>query len=1398
MKKLLSIFLFLVGGHSLLGQSMTFSTTTSGNTSSTTYSYLPNVITATGLGNLDGINLAVTSLTLNLSGTSLFGLSFTKADIYLVAPDGTAVYIMFNDVSLSNVDFNFTNNATRYIHYLPFTSSGSIKNPYLPYGDLNSLNLGQSANGVWKLYARSNGLTLKINSWSITFGSSGPLHPGAQNVTCPFAIPLVNKTLTGNSNTGTNQYNGIILNATNPQPQVDQSFVENGGKDPMQTSVWYSFVPYCKDDIIEIVGSVGWIYSGIWKGSCGSLAPVKILPSFFNTTQTYSSLNFTPGQQYYLVMDSDQGDPFSYTINWTKGTCTQSNAITTLNPAKTSYCVNDTIYIRFTITGTFNTGNRFTVQISDAIGNFSSSQTIGYVDAVLDGSILASLPANLPNGSGYKVRVISNNPTATTLIESSSFQINSAPPTPTVLNGDFNICANQANVAYSTSTPTTGVHYRWKFPNGAQAINPSLDSISLSVNYGNTGGNISLQAVNACGVSSPLVQPVVMKPLVLPQVTIEGDTAICSSSTPLFKAIATNKGLNPSFTWWVNKNKQGTGFDSSFAPTSFQDHDTIRVQLLSNAKCASPALVTSAPRVIRITSSLVQSVQIVGNPQLCQGAIPDFRANASNAGNNPTYIWKVNGNPTNVQGPLFSNPTLIHHDTLSVEVTSNNPCASPNPAKSAPLLVSVEARSTPSVNITLLKQGLCQGDTFQFEVSATVTGTQPKFKWTVNSIATGDTTLRFESNKLKNGDTVGIQMTSNYYCITTPVVNNTLSVSIADTIHAVLSLIGNTQICPLQFSDFHAQLNSTLANPRFDWFVNGQMLPSHDPTVTALFQDKDTLWTILANAGTCIRPNKPISNKLVMSTKKMSEPITNISGPTEGCSGDLLSFSATITNGVAEPAFQWYINKSPQIGDTLSSFSTNKLQNGDSVFVQVKSSKNCSISNWTKSNVSIITLSDTLVPRVMIENEAVYCRNQNMIVRALPLNQGNKPSFKWSIDGTPFPQDSLQIKIPYGLSAGNHMVSLSMTSSERCARPNSASETSFFLVKDSSKANLVITGDTLLCQGNPATYSLASPLNLSITSYDWKINGISVGNNQPTLEYHQPQQNDSISLLVTTEEKCIAQNQLHSNSLKLHVTESLEPVVSIMSTQSEACIGEKLMFIASIKNPGANEQFEWFADGRQIAEGKRDSLPYRFTQPTTITLQYGADLTCGPYLNSVTAPGISLNAPPLLSTIAAPEDFCLQDRDVPFTVDLVSGAHYIWTFPKGASAREEGNKVFLNFTEKNIQDSLKVKAENSCGIGPELAILLRPKDCSGLFIPNALVSNDLSGNNVWQIKGLENYPEAEIQVFNRWGAKVYQSRGYSTPWDGTLKDKPLPAGTYYYVIHGTREKTITGDLTIVH
>ena len=83
-------------------------------------------------------------------------------------------------------------------------------------------------------------------------------------------------------------------------------------------------------------------------------------------------------------------------------------------------------------------------------------------------------------------------------------------------------------------------------------------------------------------------------------------------------------------------------------------------------------------------------------------------------------------------------------------------------------------------------------------------------------------------------------------------------------------------------------------------------------------------------------------------------------------------------------------------------------------------------------------------------------------------------------------------------------------------------------------------------------------------------------------------------------------------------------------------------------------------------------------------------------------------------------------------------------------------------------------------------------------IPNTFSPNRDGINDKWEIKYLDQYPYAKVQVFTRTGQKIFESLGYKQPWDGTFKGKSLPVDTYYYVIEPeSGRKPVTGYVTII-
>jgi gliding motility-associated-like protein len=70
-----------------------------------------------------------------------------------------------------------------------------------------------------------------------------------------------------------------------------------------------------------------------------------------------------------------------------------------------------------------------------------------------------------------------------------------------------------------------------------------------------------------------------------------------------------------------------------------------------------------------------------------------------------------------------------------------------------------------------------------------------------------------------------------------------------------------------------------------------------------------------------------------------------------------------------------------------------------------------------------------------------------------------------------------------------------------------------------------------------------------------------------------------------------------------------------------------------------------------------------------------------------------------------------------------------------------------------------------------------------VFIPNGFSPNGDPYNEYWEVVDITKYPKSEVEIFNRWGNKVYESAPYQNEWNGlNLKGEPLPDGTYFYIL----------------
>ncbi len=132
-----------------------------------------------------------------------------------------------------------------------------------------------------------------------------------------------------------------------------------------------------------------------------------------------------------------------------------------------------------------------------------------------------------------------------------------------------------------------------------------------------------------------------------------------------------------------------------------------------------------------------------------------------------------------------------------------------------------------------------------------------------------------------------------------------------------------------------------------------------------------------------------------------------------------------------------------------------------------------------------------------------------------------------------------------------------------------------------------------------------------------------------------------------------------------------------------------------------------------------------------------------------------------------------------------------------------------NWMGVNSTDSIKyisspgtywVSVQNNCGTNAD-SIIVYDKCEFDIFIPSAFTPNGDKLNDDFGIPAQNNNKLIKLEIYNRWGKKVFETNDKLKRWDGTYKEQRQPQGVYVYfiVMETLAGKTLTkkGSLTLI-
>ncbi len=381
---------------------------------------------------------------------------------------------------------------------------------------------------------------------------------------------------------------------------------------------------------------------------------------------------------------------------------------------------------------------------------------------------------------------------------------------------------------------------------------------------------------------------------------------------------------------------------------------------------------------------------------------------------------------------------------------------------------------------------------------------------------------------------------------------------------------------------------------------------------------------------------------------------------------------------------------------------------------------------------------------------------------------------------------------------GAYTVSLSVTSNFGC---NTKRDTSFYINGSFPEADFSVVNESGLCSNKTIVIKNKSSVDIGFVGKvdvfwnynDSKLNPDSTDEKPSdssyySLNYPNFQDRESIQIPIRliaysggvcrdTVDKVITLNGSPLDSLK-----DLDPIC----TRKD----KRLLDAAVIQKVSGVNGVEVYSGKGVVSEGgkyyfdpKIDSGYY------TIYHKYTTEKGCFAEDSTV----IRVNFTPVID--AGPDLTVLDDttRQIYATATGVD-MKYKW-FPNTFLNADTVLQPFIANPQEDIVYTLTVTGSGNCIETDRFKMTaLNMVEPTNTFTPNGDGFND-----IWKIRYIEKYPDCNVELYSPQGNLIYKiNNGAQKAWDGTINGKPMPAGTYYYIINPkNNRKRITGYVTLL-
>ena len=309
-----------------------------------------------------------------------------------------------------------------------------------------------------------------------------------------------------------------------------------------------------------------------------------------------------------------------------------------------------------------------------------------------------------------------------------------------------------------------------------------------------------------------------------------------------------------------------------------------------------------------------------------------------------------------------------------------------------------------------------------------------------------------------------------------------------------------------------------------------------------------------------------------------------------------------------------------------------------------------------------------------------------------------------------------------------------------------------------------VLADEKLCEGE--LVQLNAGVGQGDVRYEWTKDGVKIAGATDSVLVVKEKGNYG----VTANKKASCDPALSENQ-RVVVFEKPNASISSAVANGILCANGQIELTASPNTP--DWTYQWLRN--DVAVGDGTAAIYKATQSGKYSVKVADSNKC----TSTTSTAFEItNAPPTRVQMDSIPNLCV-DATRPYQLSAT---------PKGgifSGLGVKGDSLYPNLLDIGKNEiTYTINKTADCLVGA-ITKIVSATICgkANLYVPDVFSPNDDGINDKWEIRGLDEYPEAELRIFDRWGNLVFAQKGANqSPFDGQTSNDSLPVGVYVYQI----------------